>query len=184
MTTVLLRNWWALALRGVLAILLGVAVVVLPGVTLAALVVLFGAYALVDGVLAIIAGVRAAERHERWWSPVLKGLAGIAAGVVTFVQPSLTALALLYLIGGWGIVTGILEIVAAVHLRRAHGEWLLVLNGVLSVLFGLLVILWPGAGLLTLLWMLGAYTIFFGILLVALAFRLRSHHHRQSSGVA
>jgi len=110
MTTVLLRNWWALALRGVLAILLGVAVVVLPGVTLAALVVLFGAYALVDGVLAIIAGVRAAERHERWWSPVLKGLAGIAAGVVTFVQPALTALALLYLIGGWGIVTGILEI--------------------------------------------------------------------------
>src|SRR5256885_2614177 len=114
MATVLLRNWWALALRGVLAILLGVAVVVLPGVTLAALVVLFGAYALVDGVLAIIAGVRAAERHERWWSPVLKGLAGIAAGVVTFVQPALTALALLYLIGGWGIVTGILEIVAAV----------------------------------------------------------------------
>ena len=184
MTTVLLRNWWALALRGVLAILLGVAVVVLPGVTLAALVVLFGAYALVDGVLAIIAGARAAERHERWWSPVLKGLAGIAAGVVTFVQPALTALALLYLIGGWGIVTGILEIVAAVHLHRAHGEWLLVLNGVLSVLFGLLVILWPGAGLLTLLWMLGAYTIFFGILLVALAFRLRSHHHRQSSAVA
>src|SRR5207244_4743941 len=116
MTTVLLRNWWALALRGVLAILLGVAVVVLPGVTLAALVVLFGAYALVDGVLAIIAGVRAAERHERWWSPVLKGL----AGVVTFVQPALTASALLYLIGGWGIVTGILEIVAAVHLHRAH----------------------------------------------------------------
>src|SRR2546426_1625317 len=82
------------------------------------------------------------------------------------------------------IVTGILEIVAAVHLHRAHGEWLLVLNGVLSVLFGLLVILWPGAGLLTLLWMLGAYTIFFGVLLVALAVRLRSHHHRQSSAVA
>src|SRR2546428_5158168 len=128
MTTVLLRNWWALALRGVLAILLGVAVVVLPGVTLAALVVLFGAYAMVDGVLAIIAGVRAAERHERWWSPVLKGLAGIAAGVVTFVQPALTALALLYLIGGWGIVTGILEIVAAVHPPRAPAQWGLVLN--------------------------------------------------------
>src|SRR5260370_14772359 len=121
MATVLLRNWWALALRGVLAILLGVAVVVLPGVTLAVLVALFGAYALVDGVLAIIAGVRAAERHERWWSPVLKGLAGIAAGVVAFVQPALTALALLYLIGGWGIGTGILEIVAAVRLHRAPG---------------------------------------------------------------
>src|SRR5438093_3897207 len=184
MTTVLLRNWWALALRGVLAILLGVAVVVVPGVTLAALVVLFGAYALVDGVLAIIAGVRAAERHERWWSPVLKGLAGIAAGVVTFVQPALTALALLYLIGGWGIVTGILEIVAAVHLHRAHGEWLLVLNGVLSVLFGLLVILWPGAGILTLLWLIGTYSIVFGVVLLVLAFRLRNLHGRARQSVA
>src|SRR5438094_10608492 len=174
MTTVLLRNWWALALRGVLAILLGVAVVVLPGVTLAALVVLFGAYALVDGVLAMIAGVRAAERHERWWSPVLKGLAGIAAGVVTFVQPALTALALLYLIGGWGIVTGVLEIVVAVHLHRAHGEWLLVLNGILSVLFGLFVIVWPGTGVLTLLWMVGVYAIVFGVVLLVLAFRLRN----------
>src|SRR2546430_16741266 len=107
MTTVLLRNWWALALRGVLAILLGVAVVVLPGITLSSLVVLFGAYALVDGVLAIIAGVRAAERHERWWSPVLKGLAVIAAGVVTFLQPAITSLALLYLIGGLGTLSGI-----------------------------------------------------------------------------
>src|SRR3989442_10503023 len=115
MTSVLTRNWWALALRGILAILLGLAAIVLPGVTLAVLITLFGAYALVDGVLAVIAGVRAAERHERWWSPVLKGLAGIAAGVVTFVQPALTALALLYLIGRWGIVTGILEIVAAVR---------------------------------------------------------------------
>src|SRR5438132_12504259 len=128
MTSVLTRNWWALALRGILAILLGLAAIVLPGVTLAVLITLFGAYAVVDGVLAIIAGVRAAERHERWWSPVLKGLAGIAAGVVTFVQPALTALALLYLIGGWGIVTGILELRAAVHLHRGHGEQLLVLN--------------------------------------------------------
>src|SRR3989475_12557881 len=184
MTTVLTRNWWALALRGVFAILLGVAAFVLPGVTLAVLITLFGAYAVVDGVLAIIAGVRAAERHERWWSPVLKGLAGIAAGVLTFVWPALTALALLYLIGGWAIVTGVLEIVAAVHLHRAHGEWLLVLNGVLSVLFGLLVTIWPGAGLLTLLWILGAYTIFFGILLVALAVRLRNHAPPQSSPVA
>src|SRR2546430_7098054 len=102
MTSVLTRNWWALALRGILAILLGLAAIVLPGVTLAVLITLFGAYAVVDGVLAMIAGVRAAERHERWWSPVLKGLAGTAAWVVTFVQHALTALALLYLIGGWG----------------------------------------------------------------------------------
>src|SRR3989475_9553339 len=136
MTTVLTRNWWALALRGVFAILLGLATFLLPGVTLVVFVALFGAYAVVDGVLAIIAGVRAAERHERWWSPVLKGLAGIAAGVVTFVQPALTALALLYLIGGWGIVTGILEIVAAVHLHPAPCEGVFGLDGVFFLLFG------------------------------------------------
>ena len=97
-----------LALRGIFAVLVGLAAFVLPGVTLALLVALFGAYAVVDGVLAIIAGVRAAERHERWWSPVLKGLAGIAAGVLAFVWPALAALALLYLIAGWAIVTGVL----------------------------------------------------------------------------
>src|SRR5438309_10518754 len=184
MTSVLPREVWALAWRVTLASLIGLAAIVLPGVTVAVLITRFGAYALVDGVLAIIAGVRAAERHERWWSPVLKGLAGIAAGVVTFVQPALTALALLYLIGGWGIVTGILEIVAAVHLHRAHGEWLLVLNGVLSVLFGLLVIVWPGAGVLTLLWLIGTYSIVFGVVLLVLAFRLRNLHGRARQSVA
>src|SRR3989442_8747809 len=161
MTTVLLRNWWALALRGVLAILLGVAVVVLPGVTLAALVVLFGAYALVDGVLAIIAGVRAAERHERWWSPVLKGLAGIAAGVVTFVQPALTALALLYLIGGWGIVTGILEIVAAVYPPPAPGGGVFVPERGFFVPFGLFLLLLAGGGTPPLPWVVWAPIISF-----------------------
>ena len=131
--------------------------------------------------LAIIAGVRAAERHERWWSPVLKGLAGIVAGVLAFVWPALTALALLCLIAGWAIVTGVLEIVAAVHLHRAHGEWLLILNGVLSVLFGFLVVIWPSAGVLTLLWLIGAYAIVFGIVLLVLAFRLRNLHRRQMS---
>jgi len=181
MTTVLTRNWWALALRGIFAVLLGLAAFVLPGVTLAVFVALFGAYAVVDGVLAIIAGVRAAERHERWWSPVLKGLAGIVAGVLAFVWPALTALALLYLIAAWAIVTGVLEILAAVHLHRAHGEWLLVLNGVLSVLFGFLAIVWPGAGFLTLLWLIGTYAIVFGVVLLVLAFRLRNLHRRQTS---
>ena len=180
MTSVLTRNWWALALRGILAILLGLAAIVLPGVTLAVLITLFGAYAVVDGVLAIIAGVRAAERHERWWSPVLKGLAGIAAGVMAFIWPALTALALLYLIAGWAIVTGVLEVVAAVHLHRAHGEWLLIINGVLSILFGLFVIVWPGAGVLTLVWMIGVYAIVFGAVLLVLAFRLRNLHRLQT----
>jgi uncharacterized membrane protein HdeD (DUF308 family) len=180
MTSVLTRNWWALALRGILAILLGLAAIVLPGVTLAVLITLFGAYAVVDGVLAIIAGVRAAERHERWWSPVLKGLAGIAAGVMAFIWPALTALALLYLIAGWAIVTGVLEVVAAVHLHRAHGEWLLIINGVLSILFGLLIVVWPGAGLITLLWMIGVYAVIFGATLLVLAFRLRRLHGRHA----
>jgi uncharacterized membrane protein HdeD (DUF308 family) len=180
MTSVLTRNWWALALRGILAILLGLAAIVLPGVTLAVLITLFGAYAVVDGVLAIIAGVRAAERHERWWSPVLKGLAGIAAGVMAFIWPALTALALLYLIAGWAIVTGVLEVVAAVHLHRAHGEWLLIINGVLSILFGLLIVVWPGAGLITLLWMIGVYAVVFGATLLVLAFRLRRLHGRHA----
>jgi len=180
MRTVLTRNWWALALRGIFAILLGLAAFVLPGVTLAVLVALFGAYAVVDGVLAMIAGVRAAERHERWWSPVLKGLAGIIAGVLAFIWPALTVLALLYLIAGWAIVTGVLEIVAAVHLHRAHGEWLLILNGVLSILFGLFVIVWPGAGVLTLVWMIGVYAIVFGTVLLVLAFRLRNLHRLQT----
>ena len=180
MTSVLTRNWWALALRGILAILLGLAAIVLPGVTLAVLITLFGAYAVVDGVLAIIAGVRAAERHERWWSPVLKGVAGIAAGVMAFIWPALTALALLYLIAGWAIVTGVLEVVAAVHLHRAHGEWLLIINGVLSILFGLLIVVWPGAGLITLLWMIGVYAVIFGATLLVLAFRLRRLHGRHA----
>src|SRR6266849_1398583 len=180
MTSVLTRNWWALALRGIFAVLLGLAAFVLPGVTLAVFRSLFGAYAVIDGVLAIIAGVRAAERHERWWSPVLKGLAGIVAGVLAFVWPALTALALLYLIAAWAIVTGVLEIVAAVHLHRAHGEWLLVTNGILSILFGLLAIVWPGAGFLTLLWMIGVYAIVFGVILLVLAFRLRNLQRRQT----
>src|SRR5881296_2561939 len=174
MTTVLTRNWWALALRGIFAVLLGLAAFVLPGITLALLVALFGAYAVVDGVLAIIAGVRAAERHERWWSPVLKGLAGIVAGVLAFVWPALTTLALLYLIAAWAIVTGVLEIVAAVHLHRAHGEWLLIMNGVLSAVFGLALVVAPGFGLLTLVWIVGGYAIFFGLIMLTLAVRLRA----------
>ena len=104
--------------------------------------------------------------------------------MLAFVWPALTALALLYLIAGWAIVTGVLEIVAAVHLHRAHGEWLLVLNGVLSVLFGLLVIVWPGAGVLTLLWLIGTYSIVFGVVLLVLAFRLRNLHGRARQSVA
>ncbi|HEV8438481.1 MAG TPA: HdeD family acid-resistance protein [Methylomirabilota bacterium] len=179
MNMVLVRNWWALALRGLLAILFGLIAFLMPGVTLAVLILLFGAYALVDGVLAIIAGLRAAARHERWWPFALEGLVNIVAGIITFVIPAATAFALLFLVGFWAMFTGMLRIVAAVRLRKEiEGEWLLILNGILSVLFGVLLVALPLLGLVTLVWMIGAYALVRGIVLVGLAFRLRGHAGR------
>jgi uncharacterized membrane protein HdeD (DUF308 family) len=173
---VLARNWWALALRGLFAILFGVAAFAWPSLTLAALVILFGAYALVDGVFALIAAVRAAEAHERWWLFVLEGLAGIIVGIITFVWPGITALVLLYLIAWWALVTGVLEIAAAVRLRRViRREWTLVLGGLASVVFGLLLLYRPGAGALAVIWLIGIYALVFGVLFLMLGFRLRGH---------
>ncbi len=124
MAQVLIRNWWALALRGVFGILFGLAAFLFPGITLGALILLFAIYAVLDGVFAIVAAIRAAEHHERWRALLLEGIAGIAAGVLAFVWPALTAVVLLYLIAGWSIITGALEIAAAVRLRRTiQGEW-------------------------------------------------------------
>jgi len=176
LTTVLVRNWWALALRGLLAMLFGTAAFLLPGLTLAVLITLFGAYALIDGVLAIVAGVKAAEHHERFGSLLWRGLLGIAAGVIAFVLPGVTAVVLTLIIGVWAMVTGVLEVVAAVHLHRAHGEWLLIVNGALSVVLGLALIVAPGLGLLTLVWVVGGYAIFFGLIMLRLAFRLRARN--------
>jgi uncharacterized membrane protein HdeD (DUF308 family) len=174
MAQVLIRNWWALALRGIFGILFGLAAFLFPGITLGALIFLFGVYAAADGVFAIVAAIRAAEHHERWRALLLEGLAGIVAGVLTFVWPALTAAVLLYLIAGWSIITGILEITAAIRLRRTiQREWLLAFNGVFSVAFGVLLIAIPVIGLLTLVWLVGGYALIFGILLLVLAFRLR-----------
>ena len=182
MTVVLVRNWWALALRGGLAVLFGVAAFVVPGLTVAFLIALFGAYALIDGALAIVAGVKAAEHHERFGSLLLRGILGIAAGLVAFILPAATAVVLTLMIGAWAIVTGVLEIVAAVHLHRAHGEWLLIANGVLSVLFGLFLVVAPALGILTLVWIIGGYAIVFGAIMLVLAFRLRARHVRGALG--
>ena len=114
---------------------------------------LFGAYALVDGVFAIIAGIRAAERHERWWPFALEGLLSILVGVIAFVMPAAAALALLYFVSAWAILTGVLRISAAIRLRKEiRGEWMLILNGALSVLLGILIVVRPGAGVVTLMW--------------------------------
>ena len=179
MTTVLARNWWALAVRGVLAVLFGLIAFIIPGVTLAVIVLLFGAYAIIDGVFAIVAAVRALERHERWGSLLLEGIVDLLAGVIAFVWPAATAVALLFLVAFWAIVTGALQIVAAIRLRKeVQGEWLLILNGVLSLLFGAVLLALPAAGLLVIVWWIGGYSIVFGIIMIALAFKLRARHQR------
>lgn len=170
----LIRNWWALALRGVFAIFFGIMALVWPGLTLATLILLFGAYALVDGVFALVHGISSYGERERWWVLVLEGLAGIAIGIVTFLWPDLTALTLLTIIGVWAFITGIMEIVAAIQLRKViEGEWMMILSGLASVVFGVLVILFPGAGALGLTWLIGVYALVFGALFIILAFRLR-----------
>jgi len=185
--TVLTRNWWAIALRGVAAIIFGLLTFVMPGITLAALVLLFGAYAIVDGVFNLVAVARgqAGERDEPRWLLVLEGIVSIAAGLVAFLWPGLTALALVYLIGAWAIVKGVLEVVAAVRLRRQiENEWWLGLSGALSIVFGALVMIAPGAGALALAFWIGAYAIVFGALLVGLALRLRSVRSRTQPRMA
>jgi uncharacterized membrane protein HdeD (DUF308 family) len=170
----LAANWWALALRGLAGILFGGLTLFFPGLSLAALVLLFGAYAAVDGIFAVVAAVRGRGADRPWWALVLGGLISLAAGVAAFVYPRLTALTLVYLIGAWALVHGVFEIVAAVRLRKQiRGEAWLALSGVLSVVFGALVLVAPGAGALALLLWIGAYAVVFGVLLIALAFRIR-----------
>jgi uncharacterized membrane protein HdeD (DUF308 family) len=170
----LARNWWALVLRGVAGIIFGILAFVMPVVTLAVLVLLFGAYALVDGIFNIIAAATGRSGARPWWELVLAGLVGIGAGLVTFFMPGLTALALAYVIAAWAIVTGVLEIVAAVRLRKAiTNEWWLGLSGALAIVFGGLLLLAPGAGALAMVLWIGAYAVVYGIALVVLGVRLR-----------
>ena len=182
MLDVVARNWWTLVLRGVLAVLFGVLAWVWPGLTLGVLVALFAAYALVDGVFALIAAFSGAG-GERRLPLVLEGVLSIGAGVVAIAWPDLTTLALLYVIAAWAIITGLFEILAAVELRREiDNEWLLGLAGVGSIVFGILLVVFPGTGALALVWLIGVYAILFGVLLIALGFRLRSVAERRPSG--
>lgn len=168
------RNWGWLALRGVVSVLFGLFAFAWPGKTLAAVIIVWGAFALADGVLSLVHAFRVRDQGKPFWSLVIVGLLGVAAGVVTFLWPGMTALALLMFIAAWAFVTGILQIVAAIRLRKEiENEWLLALSGVISVAFGVLMFLQPGAGALAVMWVIGAYAVFFGVLLVVLAFKLK-----------
>ena len=164
-------------MRGVAAVVFGILAFIWPGVTLAVLVLLWGAYALVDGILGLLSAFRTGQDHR--WALLVEGIVSIAAGIATFVWPGLTALVLVYIIAVWALVTGVLEVVAAIRLRQViQNEWWLVLSGIASLLFGIALIVAPGAGALALIWLIGAYAIIFGVLLLGLAFRLRGMAHR------
>jgi len=168
------RNWWVFLLRGIVAILFGVLAFLRPGITLEALVLLFAFWALFDGVFSLIGSVGAAEAREPWWPLVLIGLLGIAAGILTLRYPGVTALALLFVIAFWSILRGIIEIAAAVRLRDLiQGEWWFILGGIASIVFGVLVVMYPVSGLLAAVWLLGIYAVIFGITQIMLGFRLR-----------
>lgn len=174
MVTLLARNWWVYALRGLAAVLFGVLAFIWPGITLLTLIFFFGCYAVANGVLSFILAAKAPKGYPRFSGIVLPGLFSLAAGVIAFIVPGITALALLLLIAAWAIVNGVMEIVAAIRLRKEiTNEWMLILAGVGSVIFGALFLMWPGAGALAMLWWIGSFAVFFGILFIALAFRLK-----------
>jgi uncharacterized membrane protein HdeD (DUF308 family) len=176
------HNWGALAFRGAVAILFGIVAFLWPGVTIGVLVFLVAAFALVEGVINIVAGLRA---RERW--ALAEGIVSVLFGIViVVVGPAWTALALLYLVAAWAILTGIARIVAAVQLRRVlSNEWLLIASGAASLIFGLIAAIFPGAGILALLWFVAAWSIVLGVFLLVLALQLRQLAHRLShAGVA
>lgn len=168
-------NWWVLALRGLIAVLFGVLAFIWPKATLITLVLFFGAFALVNGILSLILAAKTPKGYPKVGSLIVGGILGILAGLLTFVMPGITALGLLIVIAAWAIVTGLMEIVAAARLRKIiTNEWLLMLAGIASVAFGVILLLQPAAGALALIWLIATWAVVFGILLIVLAFRVRN----------
>ena len=172
---VFIRNWGFVALRGVVAVVFGVLTILRPGVTLAVLILLFGGYAIANGLFTIITAVANRHGESHWGALVVSGVLSIAFGVAALLMPGITGIVLLYIIAGWAILTGVSEIITAIRLRKViTGEWLLVIAGVVSIAFGLLLVMFPGAGALAVTLWIGVYAVMVGILLIALALRLRS----------
>lgn len=174
LATILSRTWWVILLRGLIAIAFGILAWTQPGISLVTLVWIFGIYTMGDGILGVAGAIAGREEHEHWVVLLLWGLISIGIGVLTFVAPGITALALLFYIAIWAIATGVLQIVAAIRVRKEiRGEWFLILGGLVSVVFGMFLMSRPAAGALALLWVIAAYASIFGVLLVILAFRAR-----------
>jgi uncharacterized membrane protein HdeD (DUF308 family) len=174
----LARNWWLILLRGICAMVFGVLTFVWPGVTLLTLVLLYGAFALADGIFALSAAVTGNTPTPRWWLAIV-GLLGIAAGAMTLLWPGLTAVVLQVFIACWAIATGAIQVIGAIQLRKEiENEWLLIAGGLLSIAFGVILVTQPSVGALALLYVIGSYAILYGLLLVWFALRLRNHTHQ------
>jgi len=180
----LVRNWWLFTLRGVVGIIFGLIALIFPGATMLSLVIVFSAYMLVDGVVGIISAVRAARQRDRWGLLAFEGLLDIAVGIAAFLWPGLTVLAFVLLVAAWAIVTGALMAAAGFRLNIDHGRWWLVLGGLLSLAYGVLLIVTPLIGAIVLTWWLGAYALVFGVALVIFSFKLRSRQHERVSPTA
>lgn len=179
----LAHSWHWIVLRGVFAVLFGIFAFLWPGITLAALVLVWGAYAIADGVMALIAAFTIREEDKPMWALIIVGILGIAAGIITFLWPGMTALVLLFFIASWAVLMGIFEIAAAIRLRKhIENEWLLALSGVVSIAFGVLMFLQPGAGALAVVWLIGSFSLIFGILLIVLGFKLKGLASRTATG--
>ncbi|MBZ0304252.1 MAG: HdeD family acid-resistance protein [Anaerolineae bacterium] len=177
MLTSLSKNWWLFLIRGILAIAFGLLTLLAPALTLVLLVAFFGAYAIVDGAAAIFTSFSSRASDPRWWMHLLEGSVGVVAGLIALFWPEIAAVTLLLVIAAWSVLTGITEIMSAIRLRKEiDNEWWLGLSGLLSVVFGIYVFLFPGAGALALAWLIGFYAIFFGATFIGLALRLRQHH--------
>lgn len=174
--TMLSRTWWVLMLRGVIAIVFGVLTWRQPEISVALLILFFGAYILADGVLGIYSAVSGRNEHNDWWVLLIWALISVGVGILTLLAPGVTALALLFYIAIWAIATGVVQIVAGIRLRNEiKGEWLLILGGLASVVFGTFLMAQPVAGALTMAWLIAAYAVLFGVVLVILAFRVRTY---------
>ncbi len=174
MVDTMARNWWMILIRGIAAVIFGIAILfVWPGLVLSTMALVFAVYVFVDGIFAIITAISHRDQ-PRWWVMVLEGIVGILAGIAGFLFPGAVILTLLYIIAFWAIVTGVLEIISAIELRKQiANEWWMILSGIASVIFGVLLILFPISSILTLLWLFGGLAVAFGIFTIILAFRVR-----------
>ncbi|MGB2931020.1 MAG: HdeD family acid-resistance protein [Methyloceanibacter sp.] len=187
LSEILAESWWAVGLRGLLGIAFGLICLLVPAAAILALVLLFSAYMLVDGVLAIVSGIKAARSGERWGLLILEGVVDLAAGAVAFLWPAITAVVFVLLVAVWALISGALMLAAAFSLKLEHGRWWLALGGIASLIFGIVLIIAPAVGAVVLTWWIGAYALIFGVLLLVLAFQLharREEHKREAPGAA